>query len=371
MVSPGGGGETTLFSIVHNTKCLEALAEIKKGKNSSSESVSQPTASEAPPTSSHHDASTLSRASGSGIDSFERGAFDRTRPLPYTNITDFANLSDYLTNLPEAVNLSHVVLNFTTPPAPELVATPTNDHPLSSGNSAPRGSGLNEPLLPATYKTPSNLAQCSCRSQKGVSGDGVDLLAPLVSNWPCLVATILGFCPSETLSTNEAREVISVHSLDSFMSHLLLDCHVDTVTVVVDTIVRKMNEAIPLSGPKDLSLLSDNIDWLKIKSFDLSEENVALLVGRRFVESAVRVLAMNHSRAGNTMATSQQSRPSESKSGDCVNCHMTVTCSTDNRGSDWTDTNTTQSSSRATGGQSSQRGALSKEFSQTLWYIRN
>ncbi len=359
-VAPTGDSETTLFSVVHNVKCLEALTEIKKGHNSSSDSASQAPASEATPTSGP----STSQTSASVVEPIEKNAtLDRTRPLfPYTNMSDYTSLSDYLTSLPETMHLAQMVRTFGSPLMTDVMPSPV-DRPSSGSNSTslPHASGLSEPLQPKTYK--SSTPECSCRAQASASGEGVDLLQPLVSDWPCLVATILGFYP--TSDTPSDQTFCSVHSLDSFTSHLLLHCQVETVTVLVDTLVRKMNEALSLPKPSDLSLLTDNVEWMKIKSCSLSEGNVALLVGRRFVESAVRVLAMNHSRASNIVATSQQPRTSESKSHDCVYCHMTIMCSTDNRGSDWTEANTTQS--RATGGQSSQRGTLSKDFSRTLW----
>ncbi len=284
--------------------------------------------------------------------------------MPYTNISDYTSLSEYLTNLPEQMDLSQMVRNFSTPP--ELLAT-SGEGLLPSNNSTTeaRTSVLGKPLKPKAYKMTNT--ECSCRNKEGMSASGVDLLQPLVSNWPCLVATILGFYPT-TDASSESCVFGSVPSLDSFTSHLLLNCDAETVTVVVDTILGKMNNAMSVVGANDLSLLTNDTVWLKAQNLKLTEKNVALIVGRRFVESAVRVLAMNHSRADNTRATSQQPRPSDGKSHDHISYHMTLSLLTGGRSTDWTDANTSQqSSSRAGGGQSSQRGASSKEFSQTLW----
>ncbi len=282
--------------------------------------------------------------------------------MPYTNISDYTSLSEYLTNLPEQMDLSQVVRNFTTPP--ELIEglSPSNNSTAEARTSG-LASSLSKPLKPKPYKMTNT--ECSCQNKEGMSVSGVDLLQPLVSNWPCLVTTILGFYPTTDVSSDSCV-LGSVPSLDSFISHLLLNCDTEAVTVVVDTILGKMNNAMSLVGTNDLSLLSDETVWLKAQNLKLTEKNVALIVGRRFVESVVRVLAMNHSRADNTRATSQQPRPSDGKSHDNISYHMTLS-HTGGRSTDWTDANTSQQSSRAGGGQSTQREGSSKEFSRTLW----
>ena len=309
----GEAMETTLSSVVHNTKCLEALLEIKKGQSSPTDSTSDPTPSKAPPTTNEDVLRSLTDIIAEHSLSQDRSV-DRPPPLmPYTS------LADYLSNFSPQMETvkSHTI------PA-ESATTPGEKATSSSEGGATQETGTGiatasltaaSPLLlnsAPSYKISNVDSVCSCRRRESGGVSGVDLLEPLASNWPCLVATILGFYPT---SDCDSVTFNSVHSLDNFTSHLLLNCDSDTVMVVVDTIVSNMNAVVPsLVDSSDMCLLTDDIKWANTQNLKITEKNVPLVVGRRFVESVVRVLAMNHSRAGNALSTTQSSRQPDSKS---------------------------------------------------------
>lgn len=85
----------------------------------------------------------------------------------------------------------------------------------------------------------------------------------------------------------------------------------------INKIIEKLNSAVNVfqedpSRKSNLSLLLHDIDysdWATIsKFFDLGEEGVAVLVGRRFLGSLVRVLSLEHSRVKNRFLEMQQAR---------------------------------------------------------------
>ena len=179
---------------------------------------------------------------------------------------------------------------------------------------------------------------------------GAQILQALVMNWPGIVTTVLGFCPpcvstscglekeqsgdsngvGASLSrenvkggshedhhgSNSTLEFSSVHSLDSFTFNLILNCDDSTVDLPVDTIVSKMNTAVLNStdcgNAVDLSILLEGVDFTKPPEelCTLNDGNVSLLVGRRFVNSVVRLLGLEHSRVKNAFVEMQQMRQS-------------------------------------------------------------
>ena len=174
---------------------------------------------------------------------------------------------------------------------------------------------------------------------------GAKMLQVLVTNWPCIVATVLGFYPPCVTKVTDNRttctctlegpnagddsmecvssegssttlEFSSVHSIDSFITNLVLNCDDATIDTIVTTIVERMNSAVfksadPMSQV-DLSLLSEKVDFTKSPEevCALNEHNTALLVGVRFMSSVVRLLALEHSRVKNAFVEMQQMRQS-------------------------------------------------------------
>ena len=319
-IAQGEARETTLSSIVHNAKCLEALSEIKKSPQNSTESTSDPVPSEAPPTSSQDALRNLTDIIAEHSVSQDGPVVtDRPPPLmPYTSLADY--LSSFTGQLEVATCKSNATpAESATLPGEKATSSSEAGVTQETGttsaamvtNAAMATSAPLAPSLTASYKVSDADTVCSCRRKEGMCENGVDLLKPLASNWPCLVTTILGFYPTESC---DSCRLNSVHTLDSFTSHLLLNCDSETVMVVVDTIVSNMNSVVSsLVGSSDTSLFTDGIEWEDAQNLKITKQNVSLIVGRRFVESAVRVLAMNHSRAGNTLSTSQSSRQPDSK----------------------------------------------------------
>ena len=187
---------------------------------------------------------------------------------------------------------------------------------------------------------------------------GAEMLQALVTNWPCIVATILGFYPPcvtkvtdkttcstlvdrehsssadgafqdekmECESSSITLEFSTVHSIDSFVTNLVLNCEDTTVDTIVATIIERMNNAVfESTDPEnqvDLSLLSESVDFTKSPEEVclLNEHNTALLVGVRFMNSVVRLMGLEHSRVKNAFVEMQQMR--QANAGTCTCMYM-------------------------------------------------
>ena len=140
----------------------------------------------------------------------------------------------------------------------------------------------------------------------GVPAPSSDMLLSLVTNWPCLVCTILGFYVAKQQAEGEvpsneaapARQLCPVHLLDGFTADLVLSADRATVFALVTTIVERMNACLDTPGCPQVDTLSFSADGLRL----LTKGNQALFVGKRFLGSVVRVLALEHSRVKNTFS---------------------------------------------------------------------
>lgn len=142
-----------------------------------------------------------------------------------------------------------------------------------------------------------------------------NIMESLFSNWPAIVMTILGFNPSisDTGADNPSPTTFSsVHMLDSFTTDLLLNCSSHMIDGLVETIVRHVNTAAEQARghPRFLDLFLQDVDYtdpeVVPKYLEAGEGGVAVLVGRRFLGSVVRVLALEHSRVKNRFLEMQQ-----------------------------------------------------------------
>ena len=166
---------------------------------------------------------------------------------------------------------------------------------------------------PSHQNLPQSRSEPSAESDKC----GCNMLNAMATNWPCIVATILGFYPDDKQPTNpndvgassKPQRLSPVHLLDSFTSDLILNCEEPIVNTLVATIVKHMNSALA-DGTSKLSL--EKIDFSKIDSSSVDQSSIALIVGKRFLNSVVRVLALEHSRVKNTTMELQQMRMNES-----------------------------------------------------------
>ena len=155
------------------------------------------------------------------------------------------------------------------------------------------------------------------------SNDTCDLFSALVTNWPCIVTTILGYYPFKKLTDYNFKGVVtpqerekpkyqparlsSVHLLDNFTLDLILNCKDSVISSLVQTIVDKMNAALE-EGNCDLSVLTEPINSQEIDLKKTDEATRTLLVGKRFLDSVVRVLALEHSRVRNAFVELHQQR---------------------------------------------------------------
>ncbi len=213
-------------------------------------------------------------------------------------------------------------------------------------------------LLENGTRTPPEKGQTVCSEEQdesnvGEQADvdiGAKMLQAIVTNWPCIVATVLGFYPpcvtnitdrtmcSRTLedrehsssggdahhqekmecvsceSSSTAFEFSTVHSIDSFVTNLVMNCENSTIDTIIATIIERMNSAIfESTDPEnqvDLSLLSESVDFTKSPEevCMLNEHNTALVVGVRFMNSVVRLMGLEHSRVKNAFIEMQQMR---------------------------------------------------------------
>jgi len=158
-------------------------------------------------------------------------------------------------------------------PEPEQ-ATPTNVEHLS-------------PMFPGLTTD----EECKSEEDKKQTTGHTDVLLSLTNNWPLIVTTILGTCvPScgdEATDDNNAKVEYSSQACDYFVQELLYNCDYLLAESIADTIIDQLN--VGLAGDKwtlnDVLQLDDD-------SVVVTEVNVALVVGKKFLHSLVRLLAI-------------------------------------------------------------------------------
>lgn len=147
-----------------------------------------------------------------------------------------------------------------------------------------------------------------------------DMLHPLMSNWPCIVTTVLGFYPEEEIqpqpvmdgsvssSPSCAGKLLPVHLLDSFTTDLVLNCEDSLINKLVAVIVKKMNEAFENSDDNVSSKVL--LETLSIQDCRMSE-----LAGptRAVCREAVPEFGDAGSRSG---TQSGEERPSRAAAGE-------------------------------------------------------
>ena len=207
----------------------------------------------------------------------------------------------------------------------------------SDSQAAPTGMELGQTTVTGDKrKAPQSLFQKKEHSSSGISSDenasqsaSADFLEPLFTNWPCIVATVLGYCPLGPSSNgssgmqqgdqkirqlgdplqnwpSQSKGMSSVQSLDSFTMHLILNCSEICIKNFTTTIVDKINSCLAESSQCSVDILDINIHDIDLKSID--ESILPILVGKRFLNSVIRVLGMEHSRVKNTFVEMQQLR---------------------------------------------------------------
>lgn len=180
--------------------------------------------------------------------------------------------------------------------------------PLLFGTGAsPSDGDIVDPLAPSVSRSVSETASAGKEEELGI-------VQFLFSNWPGIVTTVLGFNMTELRTPDRTPSFSSVHILDGFTTDLLLNCSDPVINCFVGTIVKKLNSALESTKGRsqelDASLFLQDIDYadpeVTARFAGVGEVGVAVLVGRRFLSSVVRVLALEHSRIKNRFLEMQQ-----------------------------------------------------------------
>jgi len=120
-------------------------------------------------------------------------------------------------------------------------------------------------------------------------GGFVSIMLSLVNNWTCVVATLLGkWIPTEgEMSSSEISTEYSAQAVDYFIQQMLYNCDHVTVESFTDLIITKLNEGFATN-----KWTLDDVLHLEHGSLTMTESNVALIVGMKYIHSLVRLLAV-------------------------------------------------------------------------------
>ena len=206
---------------------------------------------------------------------------------------------------------------------PAEIATETAPSDVSSHQKAEDG----KKFQPKSLFTKKNVPSKDSESNETISEN--DFLSPLFTNWPCVVTTILGCYPPVLYADratlpqvgeqaigqmndpfqvwpSQSRGLSSVQSLDGFTSHFVLNCDEDCIENFTSTIVEKINSCLAESNQCSVDILDLSVHDIDLRL--INERALPILVGKRFLESVIRVLGMEHSRVKNTFVEMQQLR---------------------------------------------------------------
>ena len=138
----------------------------------------------------------------------------------------------------------------------------------------------------------------SAHEEKGIpsvnkpQGGFVSIMSSLVNNWTCTVATLLGkWIPGDEalgeIPSSEINAEYSAQAMDYFIQQMLYNCDHVTVESFTDLIITKLNEGFATS-----KWTLDDVLHLEHGSCTMTETNVALIVGMKYVHCLVRLLAV-------------------------------------------------------------------------------
>lgn len=190
-----------------------------------------------------------------------------------------------------------------------------------SGTSTPIGAEDDQQEEPSRLIPPT--------SGVGVpESDPLSLVLRIFSNWPCIVATVLGYTPTclhSTGSFNEQRgghESIAGSSeqqhmkpghvtvLDAFLQKLLYSRNTQLISTFFTTVIEKMTDDLQKEDAAQYVQKKD--DSYSFEEIPLLEHTVGLVVGSVLVRAMVRLLTVEHSRPmGATTASVQPGTPNE------------------------------------------------------------
>ena len=164
-------------------------------------------------------------------------------------------------------------------------------------------------------------------SNPHISGSGIpsmesdpfSLVMRIFSNWPCLVATVLGYIPScmhATASVNEQRggsESLPASSeghmkpghvtvLDAFLQKLLYSTHTQLISAFFTTIIEKIADDLQREDAAGHFQKEDGS--YSFEEIPLHEGTVGLVVGSVLIRAIIRLLTVEHSRPVGASTTS-------------------------------------------------------------------
>lgn len=154
--------------------------------------------------------------------------------------------------------------------------------------------GRLSPLFPNL--TGEDDSKSSQQGNKSTHSGYISVLLSLTNNWPSIVTTILGKClPScgegprgiPTSSDNDIRVEYSSQACDHFIQDLLYNCDYTVAESIADTIIAKLNDGFAVDR-----WTLDDVLQLEDETVVVTEDNVALIVGKKFLHSLVRLLAI-------------------------------------------------------------------------------
>ena len=155
----------------------------------------------------------------------------------------------------------------------------------------------------SSHSTHKHLSDGSSQRLNELAG----LTERLFSNWPCILATVLGYFPTclsrsknypqkthaQTTTAGDGPPLLEaghVAQLDDFVQVMLYSGHSALVNQFIKTVIEHMNA----STATDVSGIFSKI--LKNDRVTLSEENLGVVVGCVLLRSLVRLLVVEHSR---------------------------------------------------------------------------
>ena len=157
-------------------------------------------------------------------------------------------------------------------------------------------SGRLSPLFPNITGEDDSKPQDKAHGASGTATNYASVLLSLTGNWSMIVTTILGIClpscgeepkgiPGDSDHNNKVD--YSSQACDYFIQDLLYNCDPTVAESIADTIITKLNDGFAAdkwSLDEVLKLEDDNVE--------ITEANVALIVGKKMLHSLVRLLAI-------------------------------------------------------------------------------
>ena len=328
------GGETALISLVHNSACLKALKTFFSCKPVRSVSKKMPRSNPYRMTLSAknsrrgrhgqrhynpHNIDSLLSSSATTHDTptskvttpTSNGVTNHTpsevaMPTLPENAASIANMVDQLVRKHVNEELSkddaekHSATEEATDAKPVTNTTPLTTQAedgiskIKTDDGVATTSGRLSPLFPTL--TDEDKPQDVARGASTTATSYASVLLNLTGNWSLIVTTILGIClpfreeeprgiPGD--GDNDIRAEYSSQACDYFIQDLLYNCDHALAESIADTIITKLNEGFAADrwSPDDVLKLEDD-------SVVITEVNVALIVGKKFLHSLVRLLAI-------------------------------------------------------------------------------